>query len=123
MRDRFTFARAGAISGLVLSSVVVCVFAAVGPPTGYYDIPKGYDFPADSAILERYRSDQNFHAQRLHVWNVYAGMTQSTPDGKYTIWETWFSEDETFQAGAAPQAVGPRRLIRRFRQPRQFRPP
>jgi len=123
MRDRFPFARAGAISVLVLSSILVCVFAAVGPPTGYYDIPKGYDFPADSATLEKYRSGQNVHAQRLHVWNVFTGMTEPTPDGKYAIWETWFSESETFQAGAAPQAVGPRRITRQFRQPRQFRPP
>jgi hypothetical protein len=123
MPNRFTFHRIGAILGLVLSSIVACVFAIGGPPTGYYDVPTGYDFPADSATLEKYRSDQNVRAQRLHVWNVFAGMTQPTPDGKYAIWETWFSEPETFQSGATPQAVGPRRIIRQFRQPRQFSPP
>src|ERR1700719_3022067 len=92
-----------------------------GPPTGYYDIPPGFDFPANKQTLDQYRTSVNVSAQRLHVWNVFAGMTQPTPDGKYAIWETWFSEDETFQAGATPQAIGPRRVIQRFRQPVQFR--
>jgi hypothetical protein len=92
-----------------------------GPPTGYFDIPAGFDFPANKQTLEQYRTSVNVSAQRLHVWNVFAGMTQPTPDGKYAIWETWFSEDETFQAGPTPQAIGPRRVIQRFRVPAQFR--
>lgn len=108
--------------GLVVVLIALTLEAQVGPPSGYFDIPKGYDFPADRQTLEKYRSDQNVDAQRLHVWNVFAGMTQPTPDGKYAIWETWFSEDETFASGAQPQAIGPRRIIRRFRQPAQLRP-
>jgi hypothetical protein len=94
------------------------------PPVGYFDIPSGYDFPADKAMLEGYRSTANLSKQRLHVWNVFAGMTQATPDGKFAIWETWYSEDETFQSGPSAQAApGNRRVTRRFRSPNQFRVP
>jgi hypothetical protein len=93
------------------------------PPPGYFDIPSGFDFPADKQMLEQFRSSGNVSAQRVHVWNVFAGMTQPTPDGRYAIFETWYSEDETFQVGPAPQAVGPRRVVRRFKQPTQFLPP
>src|SRR5712692_3543900 len=65
----------------------------------------------------------NLTAQRLHVWNVFAGMTQRTPDGKYAIFETWYSEEETFQTGPAPQAAAPRRVVRRFDQPKQLQAP
>jgi hypothetical protein len=95
--------------------------AQTGPEPGYYDIPAGFDFPADKQTLEQYRSSGNISAQRLHVWNVFAGMTERTPDGRYPIFETWYSAAEAFQTGATPQAVGPRRIVRRFAEPRQFR--
>ena len=91
-----------------------------GPPPGYYDIPAGFDFPADKQTLERYRSTADIHAQRLHVWNVFAGMTQPTSNAKYAIWETWYSEDETFQTGPTPQGIAPRRVFRHFKSPTQF---
>jgi hypothetical protein len=91
------------------------------PPPGYFDIPSGFDFPADKQMLEQFRASGNVSAQRLHVWNVFAGMTQQTPDARYAIFETWYSEDETFQVGPAPQGVGPRRVVRRFMRPNQFR--
>jgi hypothetical protein len=81
-----------------------------------------FDFPADKQTVEQYRTTGNVSAQRLHVWNVFAGMTQPSPDGKYAIFETWFSEDEVFQVGPAPQASGPRRIVRRFKQPAQLAP-
>jgi hypothetical protein len=109
--------------GTTLLSGGVLLGQQVVPPPGYYDIPAGYDFPAEKQTLEQYRSTANVTAQRLHVWNVYAGMTQRTPDDKYAIWETWYSEDETFQTGPTPQAITPRRIVRRFRQPAQFRSP
>jgi hypothetical protein len=116
-------------------SLTVCIagaallhFAAArgqdGAPAGYFDIPAGYDFPADKHTLERYRAEADVAKQRLHVWNVFAGMTQPTPDGKLAIWETWYSEEETFQSGLSAQAAaGPRLPARRFRQPSQFRAP
>jgi len=110
------------IAGAVALSAVLAVGAPSGPPSGYYDIPSGHDFPADKHTLEQYRGAGDVHAQRLHVWNVFAGMTQLTPDSKYAIWETWFSEEEAFQAGPTPQALGVRRIVRHFRQPNQFRP-
>jgi hypothetical protein len=91
-----------------------------GPPPGYFDIPAGFDFPADKQTLEQFRSSGNVSAQRLHIWNVFAGMTQRTPDDKFALFETWFSEEETFQVGPQPQAQGPRRMVRRFKQPSQF---
>jgi hypothetical protein len=93
------------------------------PPPGYFDIPAGFDFPANKQTLEQYRASGNLSAQRLHVWNVFAGMTQRTPDGKFAIFETWFSEDEAFQVGPQPQASGPRRVVRRFDQPNQLKGP
>ena len=90
------------------------------PPPGYFDIPAGFDFPADKQTLEQFRTSGNLSAQRLHVWNVFAGMTQRTPDGKFAIFETWYSEPEAFQIGPQPQASGPRRVVRRFQPPRQF---
>src|ERR1700751_3047079 len=55
--------------------------AAQQPPAGYFDIPPGFDFPADKQTLEHDRAAADVHAQRLHAWNVFAGMTQPTPDG------------------------------------------
>jgi hypothetical protein len=112
-------------AGRLLLGVFVTIIAAdraaaQQPPPGYYDIPAGFDFPADKQTLERYRANGDLHAERRHVWNVYAGMTQTTPDGRFAIFETWYSEDEAFATGAAPQAAGPRRVIRRFAIPRQF---
>jgi hypothetical protein len=103
-------------------SVAVAAGQAAGqqPPPGYYDIPAGYDFPAEQQALELYRAGGDLHAERRHVWNVFAGMTQTTPDGRYAIFETWYSEDEAFATGPALQAAGPRRVIRRFSVPRQF---
>jgi len=89
-------------------------------PPGVYDIPTGYDFPADNVTLEKYRSDKNTKAQRIHVWNIWAGMTQATPDGKYPIFATWYSQDEAFQTGPTPQAKAPHRVVFRFRPPRQM---
>lgn len=91
------------------------------PPAGVFDIPQGFDFPANKQTLEQFRTTGNLSAQRKHVWNVFAGMTQPTPDNKFAIFETWFSEDETFATGAAPQAVGPRSVIKQFKEPQQFR--
>lgn len=119
---------AGVFVGIFSAAVVATVSLGVdaqqpGPPPGYYDIPPGFDFPADKQTLERYRSTANLSAQRTHVWNVFAGLTQPTPDGKYAIFQTWYSEDETFQSGPSLQALAPRRVILRFRQPNQFRTP
>jgi len=99
------------------SSAVLAQQAA--PPPGYFDIPTGFDFPADKQTLEGFRTSGNLSAQRKHVWNVFAGMTQQTPGGLY-VFETWYSEDETFQTGPTPQAAGPRRVVRRFRVPGQL---
>ncbi|MCP3411332.1 hypothetical protein [Bradyrhizobium sp. CCGB01] len=106
----------------VTCSMLCGSLAAVAqqPPVGYFDIPPGFDYPANKQTLEQYRTSANVPAQRLHVWNVFAGMTQTTPDGKYPIFETWFSEDEVFKVGPEPQAVGPRRIVRRFKQPAQL---
>ena len=54
-------------------------------------------------------------------WNVFAGINEPTPDGKYARWETWYGEDEAFQQGAAPQALGPHRVSRKFIVPHQLR--
>jgi hypothetical protein len=108
---------------LVAALAGICVNASAQTPTpqpGYFDIPAGFDFPADKQTLGTYRTSGNVSAQRKHVWNVFAGMTQSTPDGKYAIFETWYSEDEAFDTGPTPQAVGPRRVVKRFRVPQQF---
>jgi hypothetical protein len=94
---------------------------AATPPAGYFDIPPGFDFPGNKQMLEQFRTSANLAAQRLHVWNVFAGMTQPTPDGKLVIFETWYSESEAFDTGPVPQAAGPRRAVRRFTVPQQLR--
>ncbi|MBV8848133.1 MAG: hypothetical protein JOZ16_00955 [Methylobacteriaceae bacterium] len=106
--------------GVLLYSQAARAQAAT-PPSGYFDIPSGFDFPADKQVLEQYRSQANVPAQRTHVWNVFAGMTQPTPDGKLARFETWFSEDDTFDPGAS--ALSPRTTITmpRFQLPNQFR--
>jgi hypothetical protein len=40
--------------------------------------------------------------------------------GKHAIFETWYSENEAFATGPEPQAVGPRQVKRRFRNPQQL---
>jgi hypothetical protein len=89
------------------------------PPAGVFNIPNGYDFPTSKSTLDQYRAKQDLTAQRTHVWNVWAGMTAPTPDGKFPVFATWYSQDEAFQTGAVPQAVGPHRVAFRFRPPRQ----
>ncbi len=97
-----------------------------GPPLGYADIPAGFDFPADKSVLEMYRSQPNIPGQRLHVWNVFGGMTNSTAvAGKtFAVFETWFSENETFSVTLTPlvsSARAPRQQFE-FHLPDQFRP-
>jgi hypothetical protein len=70
-------------------------------------------------LLEQHRKQPNVVAQRLHVWNVFSGMTNRTADGKYATFETWFSEDTTFGSTEAISAVQPG--APRFRLPEQFR--
>ena len=112
--------------GAIVTVVAGLVAAAAvgqppGPPPGYYGIAPGHDFPADPATLEGFRAKQDIHAQRTHVWNVFAGINEPTPDGKYARWETWYGEDEAFQQGPAPQALGPHRVSRKFIVPHQLR--
>src|SRR4030088_800063 len=77
------------------------------PQPGYFDIPPGFDFPANKQTLEQFRTSGNLSAQRLHVWNVFAGMTEPTPDRMFAIFETWYAEAEAFETGPTPQAAGP----------------
>lgn len=107
---------AGAVSGVTVHAYG----QAPSPQPGYFDIPAGFDFPADKQTLEQFRKTADVTAQRKHVWNVFAGMTQPTPDNQHAIFETWYSEQETFDNSATPQAVGPRRVVRRFRVPQQM---
>jgi hypothetical protein len=92
------------------------------PPPGYFDIPAGFDFPADKRLLEDYRSQPNMPAQRLHAWNVFAGMTRPTLNGELLVFETWFSEKETFQMSTAFTAARTQSSVRTFSVPRQFSP-
>jgi hypothetical protein len=106
----------GAVAGISVNALA----QAPQPQPGYFDIPPGFDFPANKQTLEQFRKDGNVSAQRLHVWNVFAGMTQPTPDGKHPIFETWYSEGEAFAAGPQLESIAPRRIIRQFRVPQQF---
>jgi hypothetical protein len=99
--------------------LVLLASSAAFAQTGYFGIPDGFDYPADKARLEVYRRDQNLSALRKHSWMLFAGMTQTTPDGT-PYWETWFRESEAFRpAGPTPQ--GPRRIIRQFATPTQLK--
>lgn len=84
-------------------------------PSGYTGIPAGFDFPADRTTLEYYRATSNFSAQRQHAWRVFAGLTQASPDNGLPIFDTWYSEDETFRASHAPQSLAPRPAAYHFR--------
>jgi hypothetical protein len=92
------------------------------PPPGYFDIPAGFDFPADKRLLEQYRSQPNVAAQRLHACNVFAGMTQPTTNGNLVVFETWFSEPDTFDKSTALAAARTQSSARTFSVPRQFTP-
>jgi hypothetical protein len=94
---------------------------AATPPAGYFDIPAGFDFPADKRLLEDYRTQPNLPAQRLHAWNVLAGLTRPTSNNGLRVFETWFSEDETFdRSTAAVAAARTQSPARVFTVPRQF---
>ena len=88
----------------------------------YQPIPPGFDFPADETALLHLRDTGDKSGMRKHAWMVFAGLTQPTSSGE-AVWETWFSEEQAFSPGAAPQAIGPHRVQRRFRNPRQFATP
>src|SRR5216684_2195881 len=109
-----------ALMAVVIGIPFLASAQAQTPQPGYFDISPGFDFPANKQTLEQYRVTANVPAQRAHVWNVFAGMTQPTPDGKYAIFETWYSMQEAFTTGPSPEAVGPRRVVPRFQIPRQF---
>ncbi len=106
----------GAVAGVSVEALA----QAPTPQPGYFDIPAGFDFPADKQTLEQFRTAGNVSAQRAHVWNVFAGMTQPTPDNQHAIFETWYADAEAFDTSATPQAVGPRRIVKRFSVPQQF---
>jgi hypothetical protein len=106
----------GALTGISFGASA----QSANPPPGYFDIPAGFDFPANKQTLEQFRTTSDVSAQRKHVWNVFAGMTQPTPDNKHALFETWFAEQEAFATGPTPQAVGPRRVLKRFSVPQQF---
>src|ERR1700682_772132 len=119
MSYRFAFVKItliGAVAGIPVSASA----QSPGPQPGYFDIPAGFDFPADKQTLEQFRTTSNVSAQRKHVWNVFAGMTQPTPDNAHAIFETWYADAEAFDSGPTPQAVGPRRFVKRFSVPQQF---
>jgi len=93
------------------------------PPPGYFDIPPGFDFPAQKAVLEQFASSGNISAERTHVWNVFGGMTQPTRDGQYRIFETWYDENETFAPSTSIASDAPRKFSPHFQVPRQFLAP
>ena len=105
-----------------LSSEVV-IAQRPTPPPGYFDIPAGFDFPAQKAVLEQFASSGNISAERTHAWNVFGGMTQPTPDGQYRIFETWYDENETFAPSTSVASVAPRKFSPHFQVPRQFLAP
>jgi hypothetical protein len=114
MSDRFRLLMvAGCLFALPL-------YAAWQAPRGvtYQPVPPGFDFPADQATLLKLRDNQDVNGMRTHAWMVFGGLTQKTATGE-AIWETWYSGDNTFAAGPAPQGV--RRIERPFTNPRQFR--
>lgn len=105
--------------GAIGPVVAFLVSTSASAQTGYFGIPDGFDYPADKATLEGFRTSQNLSALRKHSWMLFAGMTQMTPDGT-PFWETWYQAGETFRpAGPTPQ--GPRRIIREFSTPVQLR--
>ena len=112
-RDAFV-----AFSMLLATSCDVAFCQPAGPPTGYFDIPSGFDFPAQKSTLEQFIASGNLSGERLHAWNVFAGMTRPAPSGQYVIFETWYSEDETFAPNT--NVAAPRRFSPHFRVPRQF---
>ena len=105
---------------LTLWLLVVCCnlsSSALAQNVVYKPIPPGFDFPADEATLLRFRDTDNVSEMRRHAWFVFAGLTQPAPSGE-ALWETWFPEADTFQAGPTP--AGQRRFKRRFKPPRQL---
>jgi hypothetical protein len=87
----------------------------------YKPIPTEFDFPASEATLLAALAAGDEAKLRTHGWMVFAGLTQPARPGDPTseaIWETWYSGEEAFGAGPAPQGVRP--LHRKFSVPRQF---
>lgn len=74
---------------------------------GYAPIPPRFGWPASEAYLEDIRKRVDVKAQRVHVWNLFAGLTAPTATGNL-VFETWFSKAQTFSdqltAAARPKA-------------------
>jgi hypothetical protein len=84
-------------------------------PSGYADIGPGFDFPALQVALDAMRRRGELLAERQHVWQVFAGMTQPGPDGRLPTFLTWYASAEVFDgAPAAPQPMAPDDLTRVF---------
>lgn len=97
--------------------------SVVGQDTvdAYTGIPPGFDFPADEAELEAIRASENVELQRKHVWNLWAGINQSTPNGG-PVWETWFPKADTFsQVEDDGLESAPNRKFPKFEQPVQLK--
>lgn len=109
-------------SAILISTPQASAQNPASPPPGYFDIPPGYDFPADKRLLEQYRAQPNVAAERIHAWNVFAGLTRPTSNGKLLTFETWFSEREAFDKAPSVAAVARARAEPPlFKVPAQFR--
>lgn len=117
------------VVALPLTALMILLFLPGRPPAiaqdaatddPYSPIPKGFDFPAKQEALLDYLKNSDVSNMRLHAWSLWAGINQSVPGGKGPIWETWYSQQEVFRAGAAPQ--GERKPTKRFNPPRQHKP-
>ncbi len=113
--------------GFRLSLLAIGVALFFAPAHGraqapvYQGISDGFDFPADKAVLELERKTGNMAAQRRHAWMLYAGMTQTGPDGT-PHWATWYRVDEaSAPLRSRPQSA--RRLVMRFLKPNQQKDP
>lgn len=106
---------------LLVFMVILCPYASLAQEITYAPIPPGFDFPADEQILLDAIRNGDQTKLRDHAWQVFAGLTQKTRPGEAdseAVWETWYSREEVFSAGAAPQSV--RLLQRDLMTPAQF---
>src|SRR6266851_1126043 len=88
-------------------------------PSGYAEISPAFNLPASESALQAMRASGNLTAQRLHVWQVFAGLTRSSINAMLPTFLTWYGAGEVFaRAPSDTVSVAPRTLNQSFLLPK-----
>ena len=104
---------------LLMAAFTVCLAGQLLSGNPYEPIPARFHIPEIAARLDAWVKEMNIKELRRHGWQLLAGLTSPSHarrpgnDGLLPIWETWYSQPETFR----PPSAEPRTLMPLFEYP------